>query len=256
VLGEAISADRALIGLRKIAHLLPSRRSLLAGAAVVAIAACGYAIARETSLFAIHEVDVTGGPKAVRAQVTQALAPLVGTSLVGLDGGDVLQRVEALPTVVSARYDRAFPDTLRVTVVPEHPVAVLRTGPHAWVVSARGRVIRSIATDGAPTLPRMWLAEKTVRIGDVLPLSLGGALTRVLTAAGSFRSRIGTAAMANGFLIFHLRSGIELVLGSPSAIPLKVAVAARVLAQLPSGTRSVDVTVPSRPVTSYYLSSS
>ncbi|MDX6480990.1 MAG: cell division protein FtsQ [Gaiellaceae bacterium] len=239
----------------RIARFLPSRRSLAIGVGIVALAGGAYAIARETSLFAIHEVRVTGGGKAVDAQVVEALGPLLGSSLVGLDGAQVLQRVEELPTVVSATYDRAFPNTLRLNVVPERAVAVLRDGAAAWVVSERGRVMKPIAAQGAPTLPRIWVAAKTVNVGEVLPLNLGGTLTRVLTASDSFRARVGTASLADGRLVFHLRSGLELVLGTPSDIALKLAVAARVLQEIPYGTRTVDVSVPSRPVTSVYSSS-
>lgn len=242
--------------IRSLARFAPSRRSLLVGAGVVAIAASGYAIARETSLFAIDRVAVTGGSARVDAEVAHALAPFVGTSLVGLDGGAVLQRVEALPTVVSATYDRAFPNTLRLRIVPERPVAVLRGGAAAWVVSERGRVIRSVAVTQAPPLPRIWIRAKTpVRVGEELPLRLGGTLTRALTAAGSLRSRIAAVSFTGGQLVFHLRSGLELVLGSPTDIALKVAVAAKVFQQMPSWTRVVDVSVPSRPVTSIYSTS-
>jgi cell division protein FtsQ len=252
---KALPADiklrlRSPAALRGIARFVPSRRSLLVGASVVAIAAGGYAIARETSLFAIERVAVAGGSAAVDAQVAKALAPLAGRSLVGLNGAEVLQRAAALPTVISATYDRAFPNTLRVRIVPERPVVVLRDGGAAWVVSARGRVMRPVSLRGAPTLPRMWVAAKTVHAGEVLPLRLGGALTRVLTAAGSFRARVAAVSLANGLFVFHLRSGLELVLGASTDIALKVAVAAQVLQQLPPGTRSVDVSVPSRSVTS------
>lgn len=241
------------ITLRRVARFVPSRRSLLAGAGVVAIAAGGYAIARESPLFAIQRVDVTGGSQAVDAQVVRALAPLVGRSLVGLNGAEVLQRTEALSTVVSATYDRAFPNSLHVRVVLERSVAVLRGGGGAWVVSARGRVMRPVAAKGAPTLPRIWAASKpAVRVGEVLPPRLGGTLTRVLTEAGALRPRIATAGITGGQLVFHLRSGLDLLLGGPTDIALKVAVAARVLRQLPSWTRSIDVSVPSRPVTSAY----
>lgn len=240
----------------RIARFLPSRRSFLVGAGVIAIAAGGYAIARETALFAIKQVDVIGGSKAVDAQVARALSPLVGRSLVGLNGPEVLQRADELPTVVSATYDRAFPNTLRVTIVPERPVAVLRAGAAAWVISARGRVMQSIATDGAHALPRIWKAQKSVRVGEMLPLSLGGALAHALDAARAFRARLANAALVNGQLIFHLRSGLALVLGSPSAIALKLAVTAKVLPQLPSGTVQLDVSVPSRPVSSAVLTSS
>jgi cell division protein FtsQ len=218
----------------------------------MAIAAGAYAIARETSIFAVNRIDVTGGSRVVEAQVATALAPVVGKSLVGLDGNDVLRRVEALPTVVSATYDRSFPNTLRVMVVPERAVAVLRDGPHAWIVSARGRVVRPVATNSASRLPRIWVAAKNVQVGGTLAPTLGGTLARNLTDAGSLRTRVATASLANGVLVFHLKSGLTLVLGSPNDIALKVAVAAIVLRHLPSGTRTVDVSVPSRVVTSVH----
>jgi len=217
----------------------------------VAIAAGGYAIARETSLFAIEHVDVKGGSPGVDAQVARALEPLAGRSLVGLSEAEVLQRAEALSTVVSATYDRAFPNTLRVKIVPEVPVAVLRDGAKAWVVSMRGRVMRAVALDKARTLPRIWVAVKTVQVGEILPRTLGGSLTRALAAAGPMLARVAAASLVDDVLVFHLRSGLELVLGAPTDIALKVAVAARVLPRIASGTRTVDVSVPSRPVASF-----
>jgi len=219
---------------------------------IVAIAVGGYGIARETSLFAIHKVNVTGGSAAIDAQVAHALAPLVGKSLVGLNGSDVAQRAEALPTVVSASYDRAFPNTLRVTIVPERPIAVLRDGASAWIVSARGRVIRPIPPHTASAYPRIWVSAKTVRVGEVLPPAIGGTLARVLAHTGALRSRVVTASYAGGVIALHLRSGLDLVLGSSGNLALKGAVAERVLRQLPAGTRLVDVSVPSRPLVSPY----
>lgn len=241
---------------RRLARFVPSRRSLAIGAGIVVLAAGGYAIARETSLFAISRVDVTGGSAAVDAQVVRALTPLVGRSLVGLDGTDVLQQTEALPTIVSATYDRAFPNTLHVMIVAERPVAVLRDGTAAWLVSARGRVIQPVAVGGAKGLPRIWLAEKAVRAGVMLPAQPVGAIARALAAAGQFRSHIAVASFVSGVLVFHLRTGVDLVLGSPADVPLKVAVAGKVMRQLPLGTRSIDVSVPSRVVTSSQPTSS
>jgi hypothetical protein len=234
---------------------LPSRRSFAVGLGIAAVGAGAYVIALETSLFAIRVVEVTGGPRKVDAQVTRALAPFVGKSLVGLDSGTLLEHIEALPTVVSASYDRAFPSTLHVTIVPERAAAVLRDGPAAWVISERDRVIRPVAVTGARTLPRIWAAVKSVRAGDTLPLRQGGALLRAVTATGAFRSRIAVAALANGRLVFHLKSGLEVVLGRPADVPLKIAVAEMLMRQLPSGTRNIDVSVPSRPVASSSASS-
>lgn len=242
---------------RKLARFAPSRRSVATGLGIVAVAVGAYAVARETSLFAIDRIDVTGGSAAVDAQVARVLEPFAGKSLVGLDGGAVLRHADGLSTVVSTTYDRAFPNTLRVTIVPERAVAVLRDGTGAWVVSARGRIMRAVASNGARSLPRIWLATaSTVQVGEILPSQLGRATARAVVSAGSFASRVASASLAGGTLVFHLRSGLELVLGTPVNVALKAAVAAKVLGALPSGTRLVDVSVPSRPVTSAHQSSS
>ena len=112
-----------------LAHVAPTRRSLAIGFGMLAVALGGYLIARESSLFAIDRIEVRGGSPRAAAQVRQALGSVVGTPLVGLNGSSVLQKVDALPTVVRSSYDRAFPHTLRIMIVPERPAAVLRHGP-------------------------------------------------------------------------------------------------------------------------------
>jgi cell division protein FtsQ len=232
-----------------LAGLAPTRRSLAVGCGVLVLALGGYAVARETSLFALSRIDVSGGSPRLAAQVRRSLAPLVGASLVGLDGGEVLQRVDTLPTVSRASYDRAFPHTLRITIVPERPGAVLRRGPDSWLVSVRGRVIERLSAQGDSTLPRIWVAGHTpVWTGETLGVRGVGAAARAVGLAGEFASRVATASFADGSLVFHLRSGLELLLGDRARIRLKVAVAERALAVLPAGSSSLDVSVPGRAV--------
>ena len=232
-----------------LAGLAPTRRSIAIGCGILALALGAYAIARETSLFAINRIDVSGGSSRLTAQVRQALAPLAGTSLVGLDGGDVLRRVDALSTVARASFDRAFPHTLRITVVPERPAAVLRRGPDSWLVSVRGRVIERLPAHADATLPRIWVAGRTpVLTGERLDVQGAGATARAVGLAGAFGSRIASASYADGSLVFHLRSGVEVILGDRAQIRLKVAVAEHALAVLPSGSTFLDVSVPGRAV--------
>jgi cell division protein FtsQ len=229
--------------------LRPSRRSLALGVGLLALAAGLYAAARETSTFAVRTVDVRGGTPAVRAQVERALAPLLGTSLLALDGGRLERRVDALPTVVSSAYDRAFPHTLRVTIVPEQPVAVLHKGRETWLVSARGRVIARIAPHTRFDLARIWVPTAVpVAAGAFLPGDRGGVAARATALAAGFPARIATVGYAHGELTFALRSGLELRLGEPNDLRLKLAVARRALALLPLGTSYLDVAVPGRPV--------
>ena len=232
-----------------LSRFAPTRRSLAVGFGLLAVALGGYLLARETSLFAIDRIEVRGGSPQVARQVESALASLAGRPLVGLDGSAVLARVDALPTVVSASYDRAFPHTLRITVVPEQPAAVLRRGPDSWLVSSRGRVMARLPATAVPRLPRIWISTRTpVRIGAELTAAAGAAAAHAVGLAGPFAARIDSASKVNGTLVFHLRSGLALLLGDGGDIKLKVAVAARVLAILPAGTTFLDVSSPGRPV--------
>jgi cell division protein FtsQ len=230
-------------------RLRPSRRSLAIGAGLVVLAAGAYAAARETSAFAVRRIDVAGGTVAERAQVERALAPLVGTSLLALNGRSLERRVRALPTIVSATYDRAFPHTLRVTIVPELPVAVLHRGRGTWLLSARGRVIAPIPGHTQLGLARVWVPTAVpVSAGAFLAPDRGGAAARALALATAFPARIATAALVHGELTFVLRSGLELRLGEPVDLRLKLAIARRALPLLPLGTTYLDVAVPGRPV--------
>jgi cell division protein FtsQ len=230
-------------------RFLPSARSILVGAGLVAVSVGAYAAARQTSMFAVTTVKVAGAPASVRAQIRRAAAPLVGTSLLGLDGAALRSQVEALPTVVSVTYDRAFPHTLRLTVVPERPVAVLRKGRESWLVSARGRVITRVARGGDDGLARVWVPKATrLAPGDVLADADGGSPARALAFAGVLPAHVAVAATTHGQLFFKLRSGLELRLGEPTDLRLKLAIARRALRAAPPETRYLDVSVPGRPV--------
>jgi cell division protein FtsQ len=232
-----------------LARFAPSRRSLLVGATLVAVAAGAYTVARQTSAFAIGRFDVTGAPADVQQQVRRVLAPLVGTNLLALDGSALARRAESLPTVVSIRFDRAFPHTLRIHVVPEVPVAVLHRGNETWLLSARGRVVKRVPTGTYPALARVWVPRKAdVAVGAFLAPDTGGTAARALALAARFPAHISTASLAHGELVLRLRSGLELRLGASTDVRLKLAIARRALAHLPAGAAYVDVSVPERPV--------
>ena len=230
-------------------RLAPTRRSLLVGFGLLLLALGGYLIARETPLFAIDRIEVKGASPAVARQVRHALGPIVGRPLVGLDGSAVLRSLDALPTVVRARYDRDFPHTLRIAVVPERPAAVLRGGPRSWLVSTRGRVMETLPARALPKLPRIWLSTQTpVRVGAEVSAAGAAVAARAVGLAGTFAPRVASASYVGGVLEFKLRSGLQLLLGDGGDIRLKVAVAERVLPLLPSGSTFLDVSSPGRPV--------
>jgi cell division protein FtsQ len=232
-----------------LARIAPTRRSLAVGLGIVAFGLFAYLLARETPLFAIDRIEVEGSSPRVAGEVRHVLASVLGSPLVGLDGSAVVRRVEALPTVVSVGYDRSFPHTLRITVVPERPAAVLRSGASSWLVSIRGRIMGRLASGADPSLPRVWVpAHTAVLVGS----TLGSAQTRVAVRAsglaGTLAPRIAIATYNGGELVFRLRSGLQLMLGAATDVKLKVAVAQRALTFVPSGSSYLDVSEPGRAV--------
>jgi len=238
-----------------VLRFAPSGRSLLVGFAVVLVSVGLYGLARETSLFAVSALRVTGADATVTAQVQSVLAGYDGRSLVAVDAAAVEQRVESLPTVREATVDRAFPHTLRVSVVPELAVAVLRRGAESWLVSARGRVIAPVGLGGLRALPRIWLPQTTqIAVGSFLGDDPGGLAARSLSAlvGSGFPRRISFVRALDGQITLGLRGGLEIRLGVPLELPLKIAIAREILPglALPSrgGPDYLDLDVPERPV--------
>ncbi|MGH3093982.1 MAG: cell division protein FtsQ/DivIB [Gaiellaceae bacterium] len=232
---------------------LPSARALVAAGAVVGFLGLLYLVARETPLFALRTVEVTGAPPAVRDAVRQAAAAWEGESLVALDGDELKQRLEALPTVRSLRYDRAFPNTLEIAVVPERAAAVVRRGGEAWVVSERGRIIGALDPDRRKRLPRIRVAAGDLRAGAFL----ADERARLAVAAAThlprrFPVRVRAIRARDDGVTLVLATDTQVRLGRQGELPLKIAVAARVLRSLSESERLglayLDVTVPERPV--------
>jgi cell division protein FtsQ len=233
-----------------ITRILPSGRATVITLIVVALAAGVYLLARESSMFAVNTVDVRGAPPSVAGQVRAALAEFKGNSLVTLNGAAVVHRLEGLPVVAAARYDRDFPHTLRVFVQPERPVAVVRRGPDSWLVSARGRVIAGLAQGEESKLPRIWV-QRTVAVSPGGLLS--GDPARAVTAAAPLsrsllRGRVATVRATPDELTLVLRSGLQLDLGDTTNLPLKLVVGAKIADSAAHFTGYIDLTVPERPV--------
>ena len=243
-----------------VLRFLPSGRSLLVGFVIVLGAVGLYLLARSTPMFAVQTIEVEGAPPTVAAHVRTALAPIEGRSLLALNGAEVERRLAKLPDVAAAGYDRGFPHTLRVTVRAEHPVAIARRGSKAWLVAASTRTIAAVPLRTHPGLPRIWLAHSgEPQVGASLTDRFGLRAVRALAFARKvgFRGRVRMVRVRERDLTFLLGSGLELRLGALRAIPLKLAIAEKVVPGLlaQGGYRYLDVSVPARPVAGTTLNS-
>jgi cell division septal protein FtsQ len=240
-----------------LVRLVPSGRSLLAAAAIVALAVGGYRVASATSVFDVERVDVHGAPPEVALQVKRVTRDVIGTSLLSVDAAAIEGSVRALPSVAAASVDRAFPHGLVIRVAPVRPVGVARRGDDAWLVSGSNRVIRKVNPRAERGLPRLWLPRKVaVERGRPLPTAYE-PVTRVFAGLQDVQvpGRVKAVRSTPAGILVVLHSGLEITLGEPTDIRVKLAVAARVAPLLGDGMRYLDVSVPERPVASAYLNS-
>lgn len=233
---------------------LPVRRLVALAAALAAVLPLAYVVARETSMFAVRTIEIHGASPRAARDVRAQLEPLVGTSLVAVDGDELERRLRGLPAVHSARVDRAFPHALAVVVREERPLAVLRDARHAWLVSGRARVIRAIRPGARARIPRIWMA-------GVAGLQPGQALTerRVRLALRAiavlpkpFPARVFAVGARKDGLVVVLAARTEVRLGPATDLRTKLEAARAVLASLSRAERLalayIDVSLPNRPV--------
>jgi cell division protein FtsQ len=251
--GVVALPGRRPAALHSLARFLPSGRSLLLGFGLIALCAGGYLAARQTSVFAVRDIEVSGTRPLVGRRVEEALAPLRGKSLLSMDAAAIDRRLATLPDVKLISYDRAFPHTARIVVWAERPVAVLRHGPGAWLVSERGRILQRLGDHPVSKLPRIWVAEASIPsegalLSDDEALTPALTLGRALTIDRRFFAGLREARELDGNLVLVLRTGTEVRLGGRDELALKIAVAQRILGLVEAGAQYVDVSVPERPV--------
>ena len=123
----------------------------------------GYAAARGTSMFAVRRdrghrrASIGRRASRSRACANRRDEPRCRSMRRRSTGA-----LRALPDVSLVSYDRAFPHTAKIVVSAERPVAVLRKGAQAWLVTERGRVLEQLDDPSGWSLPRIWIADAAV----------------------------------------------------------------------------------------------
>ena len=240
-----------------------SRVRLLALVAAVVVvvglaSTFGYRAVRDSSLFAMHRVVVTGATPALTAQVQAAVRTSVGgRSLLALSSSAVARAVDGVPGVHVAKVDRDFPSTLRVRVWPEHAVAIAVSGHDRVVVSASGRVLATIGRRAKPpNLPHLGLPGHGVpapgsRLGSPRLLA---QLAAVSAIPAHFGAPVGWVRddPARGLELELHWPHLVIRLGPPVDLRQKLRAASLVMRAYPTiaardALSYVDVSAPARP---------
>jgi cell division protein FtsQ len=224
---------------------------VLAAVAFVGAGVGAYVLARQSSVFALQRIEVEGAPSPVAGEIRSSLETYRGESLVKFDSRQASRRLSTVAEIAQAKFDRAFPHTLKVRVRLERPVAVLRQGSDAWLVSASARVLRKLERP-YPRLPRIWV-QRSVDIA--VDSTLAGPGARGVAAVAPLRPlRVGAdirqVLTADGELTLVLAAGTELRLGDSGDLRLKLSIAKQLI-PLTVGATYVDISVPERPVAGY-----
>lgn len=253
----AAPVDRARLARRRALARSRGRRrlALVCAVAGLAVAAGGYKLLEASSVFAVRDVTVQGGTPGLDAQVEAAMRAAVGSrSLLTVDTGPLERTLLAMPYVRRATVDRAFPNTLAVSVAMEHPKLAARVGSRYTLVAADGRALTTTAHPPAG-LPVVSLPPgTTLGVGTVAGDANLRAGEQVLgSAPWQFRrpsSRITKVIPRAGVVTAVVAHRLQIRLGTPDMLALKLRVAARVLARVPAGQRAalsyIDVSAPSR----------
>ena len=150
-----------------------------------------------------------------------------------------------------------FPHTLRVRVVPELPVAVLRRGADSFLVSARGRVIAPASRSAQDTVAAAHLAAGRAPTSSSAPCSaVGTGASRPArsprSSAAASPNRVTFVRALDGQITLGLRGGLEIHLGPPVDLRVKIAIARSIVPglALPStgGPTTSTSPCPERPV--------
>ena len=230
-------------GGRRRARLVPvAVAALLLGIGACALA---YRAAAASGAFDVSRIQVVGAADAAAQVDAAARAGIAGRSMLDVDPAAVARAVAALPGIQRASVDRAFPATLVVHVVPERPIAIVRTSAGGRVISATGRVIGPAA--GSARLPA--IAASPADIPGV-----GGAVrsTAVLdevavAAAPHAGLRLRSIGYTGDGLVAQLRDGTQIRLGDGTNAARKLRVAHAVLRRAAGPVEYVDVSVPDAP---------
>jgi cell division protein FtsQ len=105
-------------------------------------------------LLDVRDVQVVGAAPDQVEPIRDAAAVGPGTSLLWLDGDEVVERVRTLPRIAAVAVSRDWPGTLVVTVAEREPVLAAPTPGGVLLVDATGFGYRTLAERpaGVPTL--------------------------------------------------------------------------------------------------------
>lgn len=238
-----VQRDAGRRRLRRVLTVLGTVGALLAGYAVT-----------QSPVLDVDHIRATGGEHTDGGAVAFASGIGRGEPMLGLDTGAVARRVEALPWVSTARVERRWPGTVRITITERAPAAVVPVGEgdeaRLALVDASGRVLSDGSGDAPaappPGLPTLAGVRGEVTAGESLDRDARDALAVVSALAEALP---GTVTEVSTDLDAALVSGGQVRFGTVEDLNDKIVAVETMLADVDLvGLDVLDVRVPGNPV--------
>ena len=195
-------------------------------AAVVALAAVGWAVLRFTSVVAVEEIHVDGAVNASAEEIAGATGVHLGDNLMTLDTDEVALNVAGVPWVSRVTVDRSFPHAVDVTVEEHHPVFFLREDDGAHLFDREGREFHVVPEPPPGVIEVGALpperSERARTVGAVLAI-----VAQLPRPVGEATARIEAPGPNEVQLVLH--DGRTIMMGSADAAHDKGRAAAAVL---------------------------
>jgi cell division protein FtsQ len=113
-----------------------------------------------TPLLGVRTVQVSGNSSLPERDVLAAADVRLGKPMLQVDSSEIQSRLQAMPSVASARVELSWPSTVRLDVVERVPVAFLANGGGVRLVDAGGMTFADLPQP-PPGLPELRVRAAT-----------------------------------------------------------------------------------------------
>jgi cell division protein FtsQ len=200
----------------------------------------------KSPLLAVDHVRVRGVQHLTAPEIEDAARVHTGDAMVWIDTGNAVAGIEALPYVASATLTREWPHTVRIVVRERRPAAWVAGPSSKALVDGTGRVLETVdqPPSGMPELLGAHVVPPPGGRVDALDAAKVAGALHGIAAAGT-----KSVETTDHGVVLHLLSGVEIRMGEPNDIDVKVRAALAVLgASAGAPVSYVDVSVPTNPV--------
>ena len=215
-------------------------KRVLIAAVVVTVLALGVRWLLQQPYFRVQHVTVTGNVHETAAAVETALGLTSQPSMLGLNTGAMIQAAKTFPWVANASIVKHWPNSVSVSIVETHAVAVTQwQGKWTYVGATGTNLGLAPATANLPTLITLAATTWPFTATDA------SAVTVAATLPSAFASQVRDVVAGTNGVSLTMTTPVRFILGSTDELTAKYMAIASVIkgATLAAGD-VVDVTVP------------